>query len=366
MIKKIVSAISILAIVLGTIGTPLVANAAQFTGVKDTLSTVATSATATHVLTNTLVGGDTFAAGETLTYDFVDADFTLNAIGNWTTSDFTFNDGSARTVTAVSTSSGVAPTCTAGTSNVAITINTTTNNFVVTACSTYTASSANAAVTFTINGTTATGTGTMTNKTSDVDSSTYSITESNGDTASGAVVAETNGVVTVTATVSPTLTFSNSQNAVDFGPLGSGAARYATGGAASGGSATNTTNAHLLTVGTNATSGYTVTYNSTATLTSGANTIAAATNIALGGTPGSAQFALGVVTSTGTPTLANGYDIVGASHLSFATGTPQTIFSATAPASSDAVNVRYLANIPASQQAGAYSTTLTYVATGNF
>jgi hypothetical protein len=365
MIKKIISAFAILGIVLGTIGTPLVANAAQFTGVKDTLSTVATSATATHVITNTLVGGDTFAAGETLTYDFTDADFTLNAIGNWQTSDFSFNDGSARTIIAVSTSSGVAPTCTAGTSNVAVTINTTTNNFVVTACSTYTASSANANVTFTINGTTATGTGTMTNKTSDVDNSVYTIAESNGDSATGAVVAETNGVVNVTATVSPTLTFSNSQSAVDFGPLTSGAARYATGGAASGGNSSATTNAHLLTVGTNATSGYTVTYNSAATLTSGANTIAAATITTAGGTPGSAQFALGAVSSSGTPTINGTYD-ASTSKYSFAPGSPVTLFNATAPASSDAVNVRYIANIPASQPAGSYSTSITYVATGNF
>ena len=367
MIKKIVSALSIFGIILGTIGTPLVANAAQFTGVKDTLSTVATSATATHVITHTLVGGDTFAAAETFTYTFTSGDFALNAIGSWQTADFSFNDGTARTVTAVSTSSGVAPTCTAGTNNVAITITTTgAPVFVVTACSSYTASSANASVTFTINGTTATGTGTMTNKATDVDSSVYTITESNADTATGAVVAETNGVVTVTATVSPTLTFSNSTAAVDFGPLGSGAARYATSGAASGGSATSTTNGNLLTVGTNATSGYTVTYNSAATLTSGANSIAAATITgSASGTTGSAQFALQGAISTGTPTIASGYEAA-SNNWKFVAATPQNLFTASAPASSDAVNVRYIANIPASQPAGTYSTTITYVATGNF
>ncbi|MCC7436591.1 hypothetical protein IT402_01805, partial [Candidatus Nomurabacteria bacterium] len=78
MIKKIISAVSIMAFVFGTLAyNPLSAVAAQFTGVKDTLSTVATSATATHVITHTLVGGDTFAAGETMAYDFVDTDFTI-------------------------------------------------------------------------------------------------------------------------------------------------------------------------------------------------------------------------------------------------------------------------------------------------
>lgn len=365
--KKIISAFSIIALIFGTIGfNPGVAVAAQYTGVKDTLSTVATNATATHVITHTLVGGDTFAAGETLTYDFVDGDFTLNNISNWATSDFSFNDGSARTITAVSTSSGVAPTCTAGTSNVAITINTSTNNFVVTACSTYTASGSNANITFTINGTA--GGGTMTNKSSDTDGtsgSKYTITGSNGDSASGAVTAETNGVVTVTANVDPTLTFSNSQSTVDFGTLTSGAARYATGGASSGGNSSSSTNAHALTVGTNATSGYTVTYLSSATLTSGANNIAAATiSGSASGTPGTAQFALQAASSSGSPTIPSAYQ-ASSNNWKFQTSL-DTLFSAGAPASSDSVNVRYIANIPASQPAGSYSTTITYVATGNF
>lgn len=366
MIKKIFTTLLIAVFTLTASGlSPLVATAAQYTGVKDTLSTIATSATATHTITLTLVGGDTFAASENITYDFVDADFTLNAIGSWQTSDFSFNDGTARTITAVSTSSGVDPTCTAGTNNVAVTINTSTNNFKVVACSTYTASSANATVTFTINGTTAAGTGTMTNKATDVDSSKFTITGSNGDSATGAVVAETNGVVTVTANVDPTLTFSNSQSTVDFGTLTSGAARYATAGAASGGNASVQT-AHVITIGTNAASGYTVTYNSPQTLTSGSNTITAATITGdADGTPGSAEFALNVTSASGSPTIASAY--AGASNnWKFAASSTETVFSATAPASSDSVNVRYLANIPASQAAGSYTTTETWVGTGNF
>lgn len=362
MIKKIVSALSIIAVVFGTLASnPLTATAAQMTGVKDTLSTVTVSQPATHVITSTLVGANTFAAGETITYDFVDADFTLNAIGNWQTTDFAFNDGTARTIIAVSTSSGVAPTCTAGTNNVGITINTTTNNFVVTACSTYTASAAAATATFTINGTTTAGTGTMTNKSSDVDSSLFTITESGADSASGAVVAETNATVNITATIAPTLTFANDDATVGFGTLTSGAARWAN-GAATGSASTVT--AHTFTIGTNATTGYTLTYNGPL-LTSGANTIAAATITAdADGVAGSNQFGLGV-TVTGTGTASSGYETA-SNNYNFVASTVSQVASATGPVSSDSVAVRYLANIAASKQAGNYATNLDYVVTGNF
>lgn len=361
--KKFFSILSVTALLFGSIGfNPVTIVAAQFSGVKDTMTTLAPSTTATHVITATLVGGDTFAAGETLTYDFVDADFTLNAIGNWQTSDFSFNDGTARTVTAVSSSSGVDPSCSAGSNNVAVTINTSTNNFKVTACSSYSASSGNATVTFTINGTTSAGTGTMTNKSSDVDSSVFSITESNGDTASGAVAVETNDVVNITATVAPTLTFSNDDASIGFGTLTAGAARYATGD--TNGTTTANTTAHTLTLGTNATSGYTLTYNG-ATLTSGSNTIPAATITGdADGTPGSSQFALDA-TVTGTGTVTSGYSR-SANDYNFVAGSATQVASATGAVSSDTVAVRYLANISASQAAGSYVTNLTYVATGNF
>jgi len=359
--KKFLHIFLIVAFLFSTLGSIPIASAAQFSGVKDTMSSQAPSATSNHVITHTLVGGDTFAAAETLTYDFTDADFTLNAIGNWQTSDFTFNDGTSRTIIAVSTSSGVAPTCTAGSNNVAVTINTTTNNFVVTACGSYSASSANASVTFTINGTTASGTGTMTNKSSDVNSSVFSITESNGDTASGAVVVETNDIVNITATVNPTITFANDDATIGFGALSSSAATYANGAATGSGSATT---AHTFTIGTNATTGYTLTYNG-ALLTSGSNTIAAATITAdADGTPGTSQFGIGA-TVTGTGTATTAYSAA-SNNWKFLAATTDQVASATGAVSSDTVAMRYLANISTSQAAGSYSTDLTYIVTGNF
>lgn len=363
MTKKIISAFSIIAVIFGTIGyNPLIATAAQMTGVKDTISTVTVNTAATHVITATLVGANTFTTGDTIVYDFVNADFTLSAIGTWQTADFAFNDGTARTILAVSTVSGTPPTCTtSGANNVCVTIDTTNNTLTVFPTTTgFVASGAAPATTFTIFGTTGTGTGTMTNKSTDVESSTFTITETT-DSATGAVVAETNATVNITATVSPTLTFSNSDNSVGFGTLTSGAARWADGAAA--GSASTTT-AHTMTVGTNATTGYTLTYNGP-TLTSGANTITAATFTGDNdGTPGSSQFALGV-TVTGTGTATTAYSTT-ANNYSFVPSVVSQVASATGPVSSDSIAVRYLANIPASQPAGNYVTNLDYVATGNF
>lgn len=363
MMKKIISGVSIVVMIFGSIGyNPLIATAAQMTGVKDTLSTVTVNQPATHVITATLVGANTFTTGDTIVYDFVNADFTLSAIGTWQVADFAFNDGTARTILAVSSVSGTPPTCTtSGANNVCVTIDTTNNTLTVFPTSAgFVASGAAPATTFTIFGTTGTGTGTMTNKATDQDSSTFTITET-ADSATGAVVAETNGTVNITATVAPTLTFSNNDATIGFGTLTSGAARWADGSAA--GSATTTT-AHTMTIGTNATTGYTLTYNGP-TLTSGANTIAAATISAdADGAPGSAQFAIGV-TVTGTGTASAGYQTA-SNNYNFVPSVVSQVASATGPVTSDSIAARYISNIPASQPAGNYATNLDYVATGNF
>lgn len=344
--------------IFGSIGyNPTIAVAAQMTGVKDTLSTVTVNATATHVITATLAGANTVATGETIVYDFTNADFTLSAIGTWQAADFTFNDGTAR---GAPVDVGAAPTCSAGANNYTVAVDVTNVTFTITTCASYTTSGAAPVTTFTINGTTASGTGTMTNKATDVDSSVYTITETT-DSATGAVVAETNGTVNITATVSPTLTFSNSDNSIGFGALSASGPRYATGDTLGSGS---TTTAHTMTVGTNATTGYTLTYNGP-TLTSGANTIAPATITATAdGTTGADQFALGA-TVTGTGTVTSGYSTA-ANDYKFVASTVSQVASATGPITSDSIAVRYLANIPASKPAGNYATNLDWVATGNF
>ena len=162
-------------------------------------------------------------------------------------------------------------------------------------------------------------------------------------------------------TIQPTLSFANDDATIGFGTLSSGAATYANGAAT--GSASTTT-AHTMTIGTNATTGYTLTYNG-ATLTSGANTITPATITGSAtGTAGSSQFALAAtVTGTGTATTAYA---AASNNWKFQASTTDQVASATGPVASDTVAMRYLANIPTSQAAGAYATNITYILTGNF
>lgn len=360
--SKFVSIIALVALVVVNTGIPLIATAATVSSFKDTMSTQAPSATATHTLTWTLVGGDTVATGETYTIDFVNADFTLNSIGNWQTSDFAFSDGTRSSQAPVAV--GASPSCSAGVNNYTVSIDTTNNTFVITTCASWTASGANASITFVINGTTASGTGTMTNKSSDVDSSAVSLTQSNGDSASGAVAIETNDVVTITATVNPTLTFANDDAAIGFGALSSSAAVYANAGATGSGSDGT---AHTLTIGTNATGGYTLTYNG-ANLTSGSNTIPTANGTTTitsdaDGTPGTAQWAMSG-TLTGSGSMASGYDHA-TPDWKFVPSTTTTLASHTGPAS-DSIAMHYLANIASTTPAGSYSTSITFIATGTF
>lgn len=361
MIKKIYTSLLVIAFLLATSGfRPNFALAAQLSGVKDTMSTQAISTTADHTVQWTLVSSHTLSAGDTSTIDFTDADFTTVAAGTWQTTDFTLTDTNHAATAPLAV--GAAPVCTA-TDNYTVTVTAASSTFLITTCSGWVASSANASITFVIKGATG-GTGTITNKNADVDSSVFTITNtgSNTDNASGAVVVETNDVVNITATVDPTLTFSNDDATVGFGTLTSGAARYANAAATGSGSSVV---AHTMTIGTNATAGYTLTYNG-GLLTSGSNTIAAATITGdADGTPGSAQFGLAAAI-TGTGTIASGYEQA-SDNWNFVASTTSTLASTsgTVP-TGPSIAVRYLANIPASQPAGSYSTNLTYVVTGNF
>lgn len=182
-----------------------------------------------------------------------------------------------------------------------------------------------------------------------------------GDSGTATIDIIADDQVVITATVAPTFTFTIDDNAIGFGTLSSSSAVYATANAAGSGSDSV---ANSFTVATNAASGYTLTYNG-ATLTSGGNTISAATITAdANGTPGSEQFAISA-TVTGTGTVASGYDHANPDW-KFTAGATTTLASATAPVSSDTVAIRYLANISGATEPGSYTTTLTYVATGNF
>ncbi len=330
------------------------ATAATITPLSDTMSTQARNVTATHTIVWTQSVGVT--AGDTITIDFTNADFTLNSAGSWQTSDFAYTDNvrSAQAPVAV----GAAPSCSAGATNYTVTVDATNNTFTITACSSWTTSNT-AAKTFVIYGTAATGAGTMTNVNADTDSSVFTITNtgSNTDSGSGALVIETNDVVTVTATVNPTLTFAISSSSVSLGTL--------TTGAIGSGS-------HTLAAATNATGGYAITYNG-ATLTSGSDTIDA--NAGSTAVAGTEEFGINlrdnatpnvgsdVTASAGSCGYASGYGT--ADSYVFVPSTTTTITSITAAADCT-YTVSYVASISSITPAGSYSTAITYVATGTF
>ncbi len=158
----------------------------------------------------------------------------------------------------------------------------------------------------------------------------------------------------------PTLTFSISANAVQFGTLSSSGARYAT---TTGGSSSNSADAHTMTASSNATGGYTISY-SGPTLTSGANTIAPATSIGGSGSSGTPQFGLSLSTS-GSAVIPSGYQQSGPTW-SFVANTPTSIASTSAPSAAETFGNRYIANIAGATPAGNYSTNITYVMSGNF
>lgn len=201
-------------------------------------------------------------------------------------------------------------------------------------------------------------------------SDTIAIGGTFGDTGTMSVDIITNDQITVQATVDPTITFtlidsSSSDNTIGFGSLTSGAARYATaaGTYTTGGSASDVS-AVTMTVATNASSGYVLSYNG-ATLTSGADTIAVATITGdADGTPGTAQFATGY-TASGGSTVATAY-ANGSNNWSYVASTTTTIVSRTTPTNTETIGGHYLANIGGATPAGAYSTIITYIATGTF
>ena len=198
----------------------------------------------------------------------------------------------------------------------------------------------------------------MTNANADTNSSLVALTQSNGDTANGAIVIETNDVVTVTATVNPVLTFAISSNSIPLGTLSSSAT-----------AATSNT----ISVSSNAAGGFAVTY-AGPTLTSGSSTIPAYSSLS-SSVPGTAGFGINLkanatpaiganpVTNAGVCGVASDYNT--ADKFTWVAGGPTAITSVTAPA--DCVyTVTYVANISTVTTAGSYSSATTYIATGTF
>lgn len=162
---------------------------------------------------------------------------------------------------------------------------------------------------------------------------------------------------TFTTGAASTLTFSLGANSVALGTLSASAV---------------TSGSHTITVGTNAVNGVAVTY-SGSTLTSGGNTVTAMSTAAASSV-GTEQFGINAkdnvtpnvgLECSGTPPIAaaaTGYATV--DNFKFVSG--ETIVSSAGSINDTTCTISYIANITAATEAGSYSATLTYIATGQF
>lgn len=192
------------------------------------------------------------------------------------------------------------------------------------------------------------------------------ITGTFGDTGQIATAIVDDDQVVVSTTIDPYLTFTISQNTVTL---------KRSGGALNPDSSNtgfNTGTANTLAAATNATSGYTITYYGS-TLTSGANTIDAMGTKTTSST-GTEQFGInlkdnatpntGAEPSGGSGAPASDYNT--ADQYRFIADTTTNLATAGGASASTTFTVSYIVNVAATTQAGDYSTTITYICTGNF
>ncbi len=354
-LKKITGGISFIAIVLSsTVGfLPSVAMATTITSFSVSLSRLKASTAANQEIkfvtpTGVASGGNltvTWSADFTMNaFDFADVDFATGSTNNCTSATFT-----EQTLV------------TSGASSVQWNAALSSQTLTITSGGASATVTADRCVRIRI-GTNAvsgsTGDTQITNGATD-DDDTVTIAGGFGDTGVASVDIITDDQVVVTATVQPTLTFAISDSTIEFGNLSASDDTFADDSA---GNATEV-EAHTLAAGTNAAGGYTVTMNGS-TLTDGLKTISAIGSSNTATSVGSEQFGVRFTASGGSGAVSAPYAAAG---FAFDTAAfPDEIAASTVPSATTTYSARYIANIASNTEAGSYSSTLTYIATGNF
>lgn len=215
--NRVLAKVSILALAFSAMFALAPAHAAQMNTRSDTMTRQKISEQADHTIVFTLPTGIDFDANDdgagrdALKIDFP-AGFTSSASGTWVVGDFTFNDGTARTVNKVDQGTGVVDVnCSAeGANDIGIAVDTDAEVFTIKPCGDgFTGSSGAATVTFTIDGTTTDGT--LANPSSAgsviLDISMDDEAASNAHSGDLSIPILDDDQVTVTATVAETVTF---------------------------------------------------------------------------------------------------------------------------------------------------------------
>ena len=374
--SKLISPLLILAVIIFSSGLWMVheVSAASLTSATDTMTNETTGGTSDHTFTWTSASGHGYVAADTVTVTAGAGNYT--SAGSWVVGDFQLtmaggtNTTSATNPVAVASS---APTCTSGLGHYTVTYtNSGTPSFVITLCTGFGTTSTAGAVTFKVKG--GTGTGTLTNG-SVASSTLWTITVGGsapeaGDATTVAGVIITNDVVTVTATVNPTLTFSLGATSETLGALSTGSVTFGT--------------PHTINVATNGAGGFSVAYTSAATgLYNGTHTLTALSSaIQVPGQEGwginlesdtSITGSANPVTNTsgtgGSCAAAAGYAVGGATgtaQYTYVAGTTPQVVASSNGSDDCTFKASYVADISAVTPAGAYTNALTYIATATF
>ena len=325
--------------------------AAQLTSVKDTLSNEIASQTSNHTVVFTTPTGMT--NGQTFTITWATG-IDVSAI---TAADVTVSGSTQGSLT-------VAANCAAA-DKVSYVLGTQTMTF--TLCSGDGGLFA-AAETVTV---TFAGSNKITN--ASAGSYTNNIAGTQTDRGSFGLVFISNDVVSVSAIVDPSLTFAISANALYFGAIRTATNNCWAQNTDPGDVAcptTSETEAFNMTAGTNATGGYIITVTNSGaatTLTSGVNTISAigATQVVPAGAGTAEQFGFRANATSGSGSVSAPYAEAGKYALDTA-AFPDTVASASGPSATTTYSTRWLANITTATEAGTYSASYIFIATGTF
>ncbi len=340
---------------------PKISSAAALTSISDTLTRLKATTLSSHTVGFSLDSGNTLAANEHITIDFDEngSKFTVDG-ANTTTADLGVTvGGSAKTIVDVDGS------CVghADTSDIVASVNDATGVLDFLTCGSYSASGTGAAI-IVYYGTSAGGTNRVTNPA--VGSYTISITDAGGDSGNFVVTIITEDQVMVSTTIDPYLTFAITTTSVSLtGETGSGNPSYTDTGINEG-------DDNTLAAATNSNGGYNITYNG-ATLTNGGNTITAMNNQGAS-TKNSEQFGINLMANTTPLTGVDPSGGIGAptndyndtNQFKFVASTTTPLASAGGPSNTTTYTVSYIVNVAGSTEPITYSTTITYICTGQY
>jgi hypothetical protein len=335
--------------------------AATLTGISDTLSNATANASSSHAIVFTTPTGITF--GQTLQITF-SGYANLGGLGTTSIDVLVGNSTTTAAQVNVNTAAGASQWGFA----------TSTNVLTLTAPSSGSVPTAGQVVMINI-GTNAVFQASGTQMLTNPAAGSYSIgIAGTVDSGTTTVFIISNAVVSITATVAQTLSFailsSTStafSNSIYYGTLSSSNVKFASSTNTAGDTASTT--AHTLVVSTNAPTGYTITMKGDTLRNQNATStfITPLGGTATGGVVGTSQFGINVTSSGGvTPIIATEYNTTNRYGFQASSTVADMISYGNAPTAAVTYSIQYMANIPATQAAGAYSTAITYVGTANF